>query len=480
MTGLAWDVVRVSPRAQGQQGAGRRRLESSADRAAVSDCSPPACADVDPAAPAVRRPLLGRDRGAAPPSPARRRSRCSRRGRWPTRCGRPASSASAAPTSPGCSRSTTWTAALRMVDEFEPPELSLGQQVSLAVAVIRACGLVVPPPVPATELRLRGQRHTIGRDRRAVRHHYDVGNEFFALFLDRSMTYSCAYFAGGAETLEEAQEAKLELVCKKLASARGRARARRRLRLGELRDPRRDPPRGARGRDHARPSVRLSWPANGFARPASPTGSRSASPTTARCPTGRSTRSPASGWSSTWGRSRSTSTPSACGACCRPAGGCSTTGSPSSRTSTAPDEGAFSERFVFPDGVPLPLSRVLQRTRARRVHDDPRRGAPERLREDDRLLDRAVRRALGRRRTPRGHRARPDLAAVPARRPAGLRDRLGVGLPGSGAPLTAAPFVRLRTAACRRALPDARAPLHSDAAGWSMVAFAQQTWKGEA
>jgi cyclopropane-fatty-acyl-phospholipid synthase len=106
--------------------------------------------------------------------------------------------------------------ALRMVDEFEPPDLTLGQRAGLALAVIRACGLVVPPPAPAGELRLRGQRHTIGRDRRAVRHHYDAGNEFFALFLDRSMTYSCAYFAGGAETLEEAQEAKLELVCKKL------------------------------------------------------------------------------------------------------------------------------------------------------------------------------------------------------------------------------------------------------------------------
>jgi cyclopropane-fatty-acyl-phospholipid synthase len=59
------------------------------------------------------------------------------------------------------------------------------------------------------------------RDRRAVRHHYDAGNEFFALFLDRSMTYSCAYWQGGAETLEEAQEAKLELVCKKLGLREG-------------------------------------------------------------------------------------------------------------------------------------------------------------------------------------------------------------------------------------------------------------------
>ena len=86
---------------------------------------------------------------------------------------------------------------------------------------MRACGLVSPPKPPEGELRLRGERHTLSRDRRAVRHHYDVGNEFFALFLDESMTYSCAYFAGGAETLDEAQEAKLELVCRKLGLQAG-------------------------------------------------------------------------------------------------------------------------------------------------------------------------------------------------------------------------------------------------------------------
>lgn len=107
-------------------------------------------------------------------------------------------------------------AALRMVDTFEPPSLTVRQQAGLALAVVRACGLVMPPPVPSVELRLRGQRHSIARDRRAVRHHYDVGNDFFALFLDPSMTYSCAYFSGGAQTLEEAQEAKRELVCRKL------------------------------------------------------------------------------------------------------------------------------------------------------------------------------------------------------------------------------------------------------------------------
>ena len=64
---------------------------------------------------------------------------------------------------------------------------------------------------------LRGARHSRERDARAVRHHYDVSNEFFALFLDASMTYSCAVFSRGAATLEEAQRTKLELVCAKLA-----------------------------------------------------------------------------------------------------------------------------------------------------------------------------------------------------------------------------------------------------------------------
>jgi len=70
--------------------------------------------------------------------------------------------------------------------------------------------------VPDSELRPRGRRHSVARDKRSVRHHYDVSNEFFELFLGPSMTYSCAVFSRGATTLEEAQETKLELVCTKL------------------------------------------------------------------------------------------------------------------------------------------------------------------------------------------------------------------------------------------------------------------------
>jgi cyclopropane-fatty-acyl-phospholipid synthase len=111
--------------------------------------------------------------------------------------------------------------ALRVVDTFEPPPLSPKQMLGLGAAVVRACGLVRPPGRPASELRLTGERHTIGRDRRAVSYHYDAGNDFFALFLDPSMTYSCAYFRDGATTLAEAQQAKLGLVCRKLALKEG-------------------------------------------------------------------------------------------------------------------------------------------------------------------------------------------------------------------------------------------------------------------
>jgi cyclopropane-fatty-acyl-phospholipid synthase len=77
-------------------------------------------------------------------------------------------------------------------------------------------GVMRPPPRPEAELVPEGRRYTLGRDRRSVRHHYDLPPEFFALFLDDSMTYSCAVFSRGATTLEEAQETKLELVCTKL------------------------------------------------------------------------------------------------------------------------------------------------------------------------------------------------------------------------------------------------------------------------
>jgi cyclopropane-fatty-acyl-phospholipid synthase len=108
-------------------------------------------------------------------------------------------------------------AALTLLDGWKAPPLDRAARTRLALAAVRACGLTKPLRAPQMELRPRGRRHSRVRDARAVRHHYDVGNDFFALFLDSSMTYSCALFSLGATTLEQAQEEKLELVCTKLA-----------------------------------------------------------------------------------------------------------------------------------------------------------------------------------------------------------------------------------------------------------------------
>jgi cyclopropane-fatty-acyl-phospholipid synthase len=123
-------------------------------------------------------------------------------------------------------------AVIGLLNDWRPPSVGAATRVRLIAAAVRAAGVRRPPPAPKAELHLRGRKHTTERDREAVRHHYDVGNEFFSLFLDRSMTYSCAFFSrvprrrgvfsrDEAPTLEQAQEAKLELVCTKLGLQAG-------------------------------------------------------------------------------------------------------------------------------------------------------------------------------------------------------------------------------------------------------------------
>lgn len=63
--------------------------------------------------------------------------------------------------------------------------------------------------------------HTLHRDRRNVHHHYDLGNDFYALWLDERMLYTCAYFESPDQTLEDAQVAKMDHVCRKLGLRRG-------------------------------------------------------------------------------------------------------------------------------------------------------------------------------------------------------------------------------------------------------------------
>ncbi|MEU9573058.1 class I SAM-dependent methyltransferase [Streptomyces massasporeus] len=83
--------------------------------------------------------------------------------------------------------------------------------------LVKLAGPPLPPTPPREEARSpRRHLHTKRTDRRAISHHYDVGNDFYEIVLGPSMVYSCAYWPAPDSTLEQAQRDKLELVCRKL------------------------------------------------------------------------------------------------------------------------------------------------------------------------------------------------------------------------------------------------------------------------
>ncbi len=107
-------------------------------------------------------------------------------------------------------------AAFTLFDVIFNRSISAGEVVALAREL-----LALPSSGPARPLgrgpsRLKGARHSRERDRAAIQYHYNVGNEFYALWLDRRMQYSCAYFATDKEDLHTAQERKVEHICRKL------------------------------------------------------------------------------------------------------------------------------------------------------------------------------------------------------------------------------------------------------------------------
>ncbi|MFH7336647.1 class I SAM-dependent methyltransferase [Streptomyces sp. KHY 26] len=89
--------------------------------------------------------------------------------------------------------------------------------------LLKLAGPPIPPAPPREEMRRHRHLHTRHSDRRAISHHYDVGNDFYELVLGPSMVYSCAYWEsfGKDATLEDAQRDKLELVCRKLGLKEG-------------------------------------------------------------------------------------------------------------------------------------------------------------------------------------------------------------------------------------------------------------------
>jgi cyclopropane-fatty-acyl-phospholipid synthase len=103
-------------------------------------------------------------------------------------------------------------AAIRDGELRRPTLRGFAQLAALAVRL----GVLGPPPrPPVQEARLTGRLHAPGRDRAAISHHYDLGNDFYELILDEHMAYSCGWWSE-ASTLAQAQRAKLDMVCRKL------------------------------------------------------------------------------------------------------------------------------------------------------------------------------------------------------------------------------------------------------------------------
>ncbi|MGW2238906.1 class I SAM-dependent methyltransferase [Streptomyces sp. NPDC001759] len=90
-----------------------------------------------------------------------------------------------------------------------------------ARGLVKVAGLPLPPAPPREEVRRARHLHTKRTDKRAISHHYDVGNDFYEIVLGPSMVYSCAYWPYPDATLEKAQHDKLELVCRKLGLTEG-------------------------------------------------------------------------------------------------------------------------------------------------------------------------------------------------------------------------------------------------------------------
>ena len=89
--------------------------------------------------------------------------------------------------------------------------------------LVHVAGLDALKPLapPEEEAHLHGLRHSRERDAAAIAHHYDVSNAFYRLVLGPSMTYSCAVWSSPDDTLEAAQAAKHELICRKLGLREG-------------------------------------------------------------------------------------------------------------------------------------------------------------------------------------------------------------------------------------------------------------------
>ena len=112
-------------------------------------------------------------------------------------------------------------AALALKDHLQALQMSVGEQIGAAGSALRLRALNADARqgragwTPAHGRTVRSHSKVENRD--SIHFHYDVSNDFYALWLDRAMVYSCAYFEDASTGLDAAQEAKLDHICRKLA-----------------------------------------------------------------------------------------------------------------------------------------------------------------------------------------------------------------------------------------------------------------------
>jgi cyclopropane-fatty-acyl-phospholipid synthase len=106
-------------------------------------------------------------------------------------------------------------AAFPLTSYFETLDMGVGDKLGLALKLRSLPGTIAPREGRQTA-QVSGTLHSRRRDREAISYHYDVSDDFYALWLDRRMVYSCGYFAHAEEDIHTAQKRKLDYTCRKL------------------------------------------------------------------------------------------------------------------------------------------------------------------------------------------------------------------------------------------------------------------------
>ena len=182
-------------------------------------------------------------------------SRSATRARSPTSCTPRTRSGWRAPGSPARWPSTT-TASSRPCCACAASSASLRltprERVRLVAAAVRIAGpgVLRRPPVPSIEAQRPGRLHSLGRDRAAIRHHYDVSNRFYRLLLGPEPRLLVRLLRRPGRVARGRPGAQARADLPQAAPRPRRAAARHRLRLGLAADPRRRAPRRARRRRH--------------------------------------------------------------------------------------------------------------------------------------------------------------------------------------------------------------------------------------